>query len=187
MSVASLVHARLPALRALVPARHVGDVDVLRVPVEHLRTVLSFLRDDADVACDHLVDVTVVDEGQQERSPDAGPDAAPRFLLVVLLTSRAHGTRVRVESALDDDDPTYPTLTTLWPGALLPEREVWDLFGVTAAGHPSLRRMFLPDDTAGHPGRRDAAVTPSPARAATTSSSPTGRAVIIIDDNRGPA
>jgi len=160
VSVPSLVHARLPALRAVLPARHSGDVDVLQVPVPHLRTVLSFLRDDADVACDHLVDITVVDHGPA--APAGAGRAGPRFLLVILLSSRSHGTRVRVESALDDAEPTYPTLTTLWPGALLAERELWDLFGVVADGHPSLRRVVLPEGATGHPGRVNDAPGRSP-------------------------
>lgn len=160
MSVASLVHARLPALRQAVPARRLGDVDALSVPVAHLRDVLAFLRNDADVACDQLIDVTVVDRGPRAQRDDEGA----RFVLVVLLASRAHGSRVQIECPLDDDDPTYPSLVPLWPGALLLERELWDLFGVTAEGHPSLRRLLCPDDTVGHPGRIDAPT----ARATTT-------------------
>jgi NADH:ubiquinone oxidoreductase subunit C len=156
VSVASLVHARLPGLRAVVPARRTGDVDVLAVPVAHLRDLLAFLRDDADVACDHLVDVTVVDHGPRVARHDDGP----RFLLVVLLASRAHGSRVRVECALDDDDPGYPSLVPLWPGALLPERELWDLYGVMPEGHPSPRRLLYPDDMVGHAGRVDATALP---------------------------
>ena len=169
MSVASLVHARLPALRAVVPAHRAGDVDVLSVPVAHLRVLLAFLRDDADVGCDHLVDVTALDRGPRAQRDDD----APRFVLVVLLASRAHGSRVRVDCALEDDDPAYPSLVPLWPGALLLERELWDLFGVTAEGHPSLRRLHYPDDLVGHPGRIDASA------AATTTPAPTKRAVVI--------
>jgi NADH-quinone oxidoreductase subunit C len=172
MSVASLVHARLPALRALVPTRRHGDVDVLSVPVAHVRALLTFVRDDPDVACDHLVDVTVVDEGPGDRRDDR----APRFVLVVLLASRAHGSRVRVECALDDDDPAYPTLVPLWPGALLAERELWDLFGVMPEGHPSPRRLLCPDDAVGHAGRVDAADATTSTAA---SPGPTRRAAVI--------
>jgi NADH:ubiquinone oxidoreductase subunit C len=155
MSVASLVHARLPSLREVIPARRVDDVDVLGVPVAHLRTLLTFLRDDADVACDHFVDLTVLDESAMG-AVQASEVPRPHQKLVILLCSRFHGTRVQVDCLLDGDEPAFPSLTTLWPAAFWAEREVWDLFGVVAEGHPFLRRLLLPDERS-NPGDRPAA------------------------------
>ncbi len=57
--------------------------------------------------------------------------------------------RVRTEHAHVD------SVVELFPGAEFPEREVYDMFGVTFAGHPDLRRILMPEDYEGHPQRRD--------------------------------
>ena len=38
------------------------------------------------------------------------------------------------------------TITHLWPAANWPEREIYDMFGVTIEGHPDLRRLLTPND-----------------------------------------
>lgn len=39
-----------------------------------------------------------------------------------------------------------PTITDIFPGAILYERELMEMFGVKVEGHPDPRRIFLPDD-----------------------------------------
>ncbi|RJS79815.1 NADH-quinone oxidoreductase subunit C [Candidatus Bathyarchaeota archaeon] len=41
--------------------------------------------------------------------------------------------------------PDVPTITDIIPGAILYEREVHDLFGVTFEGHPQMARLILPE------------------------------------------
>ena len=48
-----------------------------------------------------------------------------------------------------------PSLTPIWRGAELQEREIFDLFGVIFDGHPDLRRLLMWDDFVDHPMRRD--------------------------------
>ena len=54
-----------------------------------------------------------------------------------------------------EPNPLCPSLTTVWAGAELQEREVYDLFGIKFVGHPDLRRILLEDRFPGHPMRKD--------------------------------
>lgn len=59
--------------------------------------------------------------------------------------------RVRVprESAV------IPSITPMWPGANLQEREAWDLYGVRFPGHPYHKRVYMWEEFEGHPMRKD--------------------------------
>ena len=64
-------------------------------------------------------------------------------------------TRLRVRVQVPEDDPTLPSLFTLWPGTEAPERETYDMFGIDFTGHPDLTRILMPEDWVGHPLRKD--------------------------------
>ena len=53
------------------------------------------------------------------------------------------------------EEPTVETVTSIWPGANWPEREIMDMMGVDFKGHPDKRRLLMPEDWNGHPHRRD--------------------------------
>jgi NADH-quinone oxidoreductase subunit C/D len=53
------------------------------------------------------------------------------------------------------DDPSLPSLTSIYPGADFQEREAWDLLGIRFEGHPDLRRILLWEGFEGHPLRKD--------------------------------
>ena len=80
---------------------------------------------------------------------------AERFEVVVELLSLQHRRRVRVRCQVPADDPTVPTLFDLWPGTEAHERETYDMFGVSFAGHPDPSRILMPEDWEGHPLRKD--------------------------------
>ena len=67
--------------------------------------------------------------------------------------------------AADREDPAVPSLTGLYHGAHLQEREVFDLFGIRFDGHPDLRRLFLWDGFPGYPLRKDFLQMPGQIRA----------------------
>jgi NADH-quinone oxidoreductase subunit C len=105
------------------------------------------------VAVDHLLDGSrVVVEGV----------TAERFEVVVNFLSHTRNRRIRIISEVPASDPTVPSLTPIYAGANFPERESYDLFGITFEGHPDLTRILMPDDWHGHPLRKDDAAARVP-------------------------
>ena len=70
-------------------------------------------------------------------------------------TTAAPASRLRLKVGLPGDDARVPSVTSVWPTAGWPEREVFDLFGIQFEGHPDLRRVLMPDDWEGSPLRKD--------------------------------
>ena len=63
---------------------------------------------------------------------------------------------VRVKVFLDrSGDLTVPTLYPLYRGADWQERESYDMFGISFAGHPQPKRLLMPEDWKGWPLRKD--------------------------------
>ena len=81
--------------------------------------------------------------------------AEPRFQVSYSLLSHKLKQRIRLIARLPGDNPTIDSITPVWPSANFYEREVFDLFGITFAGHPRLTRIMMPDNWNGHPLRKD--------------------------------
>lgn len=107
--------------------------------------ICRFLRDDAALAFDFLVDVTAVDY----------LGTTPRFEIVYHLKSLTRGHRLRLKARVSEDDPRIASVVGVWRGADWMERETWDLYGIRFDGHPDLRRIFLYEEFQGHPLRKD--------------------------------
>ena len=97
---------------------------------------------------DMLVDITCVDYLNYR-------DATDRFGLVYLLANTETNERITLRVYLNEPNLSVPTATNLWESADWMEREVWDMFGVTFAGHPDHRRILMPDEFTAHPLRKD--------------------------------
>ncbi len=65
------------------------------------------------------------------------------------------GSALVMKTQAPRDNPTVPSLCSLYPGADFQEREAWDLLGIRFEGHPDLRRILMWEGFAGHPLRKD--------------------------------
>ena len=81
-----------------------------------------------------------------------------RFEIVVLLINHSEGLRARLRVQIPESDPTCPSLFTIHPGTEAPEREAFDLMGISFDGHPDMTRILMPDGWDGHPLRKDYAI-----------------------------
>ena len=131
----------------------------LVVAAEKLPELARYLRDHEGY--DYLSMVTSVDWPQYfevvyylwSASLDtATGDTETRRRISLRVPQEALVLKVRLP---DKVNPTVPSLISVWPGADLQEREVYDMMGIRFDGHPNLRRILLWDGFEGWPLRKD--------------------------------
>ncbi len=127
-----------------------GDAVIFVAPY-CLQKVAAFLKDDPFLKFDYLSDVRGVDYLNEERDP--------RFEAVYQLYSIDHQHSIRVRVGIDEENPSVPTVSELWKGALYPEQELFDMFGIHVEGHPKNERLIMPKEWAGYPLRKDYPLT----------------------------
>lgn len=142
-------HPLVTKLRQKLPEAVIEGTEFLgqlsiRIQRERLVEVCLALRDDTDIPFDYLSDLTCVHWPDNRETP---------FEVVYNLYSISKNERVRLKVATNADG--VESVTSVWPSADWPEREVYDLFGVVFGNHPDLRRILLPPDWEGHPLRKD--------------------------------
>ncbi len=120
-----------------------GQLSV-RIDRSRIVEVCNALRSDSETPFNYLSDLTCAHYPDQREAP---------FEVVYNLYSIAANERVRLKVATNGAG--VDSVTSVWPSADWPEREVYDLFGVVFRNHPDLRRILLPPDWEGHPLRKD--------------------------------
>ncbi|MBE9482461.1 MAG: NADH-quinone oxidoreductase subunit C [Chloroflexi bacterium] len=110
---------------------------------QFLLDVAAFLKDTPDLEFDYLTYITAVDYFEY-------------FELIYQLTSiKLNHTMVLKTRCYGRENPTVPSVVSLWRGADYQEREIYDLMGIKFEGHPNMKRIVLWDGFQGHPLRKD--------------------------------
>jgi NADH-quinone oxidoreductase subunit C len=117
-----------------------------RIKPDDLLAVLEFLKVGQGFGV--LDDIIGLD-----RSPAPG-EGRKRFSVLYQLYRFADHIRVRIAIDVDESEQV-PSIITLYPSADWAEREVFDMFGLRFRGRSELRRIYLDDEFAGHPLRKD--------------------------------
>lgn len=121
------------------------DFLAINVPQEKLIETMEALRTEFNFNL--LTDVTAIDWGQE---------VSPRFTGVYHLHSHKTHEFIRIAANCEDDEnPTLPSLTSVWPAANWHERETYDMFGIRYEGHPDLRRILMWDEYPYYPLRKE--------------------------------
>ena len=113
------------------------------VDKDAIAEVCLFLRD--EVGFDYMSDMATVDRFTED----------DRYEVVYNLCALEARKRIRLKVRVDESDLSVPTVTDVWPGAGWHEREAWDMMGIRFAGHPDLRRIYMPEDFEYHPLRKE--------------------------------
>lgn len=147
-----------------------GDDLWIRVDRAAWREAGFVLRDRA--ACRAFVFLSAIDWlpspwGWSEDSP-TDPPAEPdteivtgfaggdtRFQVFARVQSHSARLGVTLKADLPDDDLSIDTWVPVYAGANWHERELREMFGITATGHGHLAPLYLPGEFEGHPLRKD--------------------------------
>ena len=137
--------------------------------------VAQFLRDDPQLLLDYCSNVTGIDwpqatiktkvkkqvlvEGVAKEIEETIETLRSGHLEVVYhlysMALKQGPVVLRLRTENRTDNTRLPSLTPLWRGAELQEREIYDLYGVIFEGHSDLRRILMWDGFVGFPMRRD--------------------------------
>jgi NADH-quinone oxidoreductase subunit C len=120
-----------------------GDVSLHLAP-EHIVTACTALRE--EFGFELLSELTAV---------DYWPEQEPRFNVIYGLRSVSQNLILFLRVAVSGKEASVPSITPVYFNANWFERELWDMFGIRAEGHPDLRRILMPYDWEGHPLRKD--------------------------------
>lgn len=130
-------------LRSAFPEAVIAEDDVsVTVRAERIVEIALYLRDDPDFDCKYLNGLTAV-------------DWIDYFEVVYHLSSLARNHALTLKARADRTRASVPSVISVWQGADLQEREVFDLMGITFEGHPRMKRIFLWEGFPGHPLRKD--------------------------------
>ncbi|MBI3322244.1 MAG: NADH-quinone oxidoreductase subunit D [Candidatus Omnitrophica bacterium] len=121
----------------------VASGDAVVITPAALVKAAQYLKNQPELALDFLANLTCT-------------DYEDCYEVVYHLDSvRKPGVPVALKARAAKQEPSVPSVVSVWPGADFQEREVWDLFGVRFEGHPNLKRILLWEGFEGHPLRKD--------------------------------
>ncbi len=88
--------------------------------------------------------VALTQHGVQHLSTISGVDRGDTITVVYHLDCMP--TLLSLKLNLPKNTPTVKTVTDIFPGAILYERDIMEMLGIKVEDHPEPRRLFLPDD-----------------------------------------
>jgi NADH-quinone oxidoreductase subunit C len=135
--IIGLLNARFPG------AVEEAGVDSILVKSENLPAAVEYLKTADGLRFDYLNFITAV-------------DYYTYLEVVYMFTSLEFNRSITLKArCYTRDNPSVPSLTGLYQGADIQEREIYDLMGIAFQGHPNLKRILLWEGFDGHPLRKD--------------------------------
>ena len=141
-TILSKIKERLPG--AVLDITEFAGEHILHVKGQDILKVLTELKDDG---FNFLADLTAID--------NLTLGGFERFVVSYHLLCHQSAERLTVKAYIPEENPSMPSVESLWKTADWQEREVFDLYGIIFEGHPNLIRIMNPDDFDGYPLRKD--------------------------------
>lgn len=142
-----------------------SDLPQVTVERQHIPGVCRAMKDDERIGTKMLLCLTTVDyppgsgggggHGRGEAAAEEGEEAGGRLEIVYVLQSLEPERTIVLKTNAPYEDPTVPSVTSVWRAADWYEREAHDLYGVSFDGHPDLSPLLLYDGFEGYPGRKE--------------------------------
>lgn len=132
------------SIEAAVPESVISsDQDSILIDSRAVAGVMRFLKTSPEFDFNYLNNLTAVDYIEY-------------FEVIYNLTSMKNKQSLMIKTRVYGREiPEIPTVSNLWQGADVQEREVFDLLGIRFIGHPNLKRIALWEGFEGHPLRQD--------------------------------
>jgi NADH-quinone oxidoreductase subunit C len=111
--------------------------------------IAYFLRDNASLSFDSLMNLSGVDEANGEKKTDENGNTVitgGNLSVYYHLHSIAVGHKVTLKALTEREKPEVVSVTEVWRCADWHEREAYDMFGIKFLNHPDLRRILMPYD-----------------------------------------
>jgi len=119
-----------------------NDLPQVTVPAESIAAVCRRAKDDPELDFKMLLCMSCVDYQEY-------------FQMVYFLHSLDREQTLVVKADVSYEEPSLPSLTSVWRAAEWYEREAHDLFGIAFEGHPDLSPLLLYEGFEGYPGRKE--------------------------------
>lgn len=174
--VKARIEGAVPGARLeLVPNDAPCNQSSLLVDNTHAVAVARYLKETPDYRFDYASNVTGIDwpervektkvkvkkqvDGVEKEVEETIETKKAGYLEVVYhlfsMELRQGPLIIRLRTKNRTDAVQLPSLTPVWRGCELQEREVFDLYGVRFEGHPDLRRILMWDEFKDFPMRKD--------------------------------
>jgi NADH-quinone oxidoreductase subunit C len=141
-TILSKIKERFP--EAILDMTEFAGEHIFHVKGRDILTVLTELKADG---FNFLADLTAID--------NLTLGGFERFAVSYHLLCHQTAERLTVKAYIPEEEPSLPSVESLWKTADWQEREVFDLYGIKFEGHPNLIRIMNPDDFEGYPLRKD--------------------------------
>ncbi|MEM5871569.1 MAG: NADH-quinone oxidoreductase subunit C [Candidatus Aenigmatarchaeota archaeon] len=83
----------------------------------------------------------------------SGVDVGKNIEVIYHLIHKKNTINIRIK--LNKNNPVLETITDIYPGANLFERELYEMLGVEIQNHPNLKKLFLDENSPKNPLRRN--------------------------------